>query len=563
MKTISFFIIGLSLLTFRTSGLCNTTDGNKTGFQSYDSSANTLNIASSPEMNGLVTNWINEYFKVNSSLSITLSNLDDHQTSGSKRLNIVSNDNSMYLNEETTWKMIIGRNAIVPIISTKNPILDEIFKRGLSVAEFTKILTQPKIQNWSTFINHGVNANIHCFLSNNEELRLCLAKFTKTDPHNYIGTKGISPEELIKEIKKDVFAIGFCKLSDICDASTNELKSGICILPIDKNMNGKIDNLENIYSNLNTFTRGVWIGKYPKSLCVNIYASSASKPSDANSIAFLNWVNSEGQQYLNPNGYCVLSSKDKQANMDALNPSIQSPRSNSPLFSSIWILVLFSLIVAGMIIYQGIKFILNKKSNELNSIINVNPVLEENSIIAPKGLYFDRTHTWAFLERDGSVRIGIDDFLQRITGQLTKIKMKEPGEKIRKGEQILTIIRNGKQLHIYAPISGIIKEQNPTILSDSSIINSSPYFEGWVYLIEPKNWAREIQLLFMAEQYLAWIKDEFSRLKDFLIESSKENTIHYQPTILQDGGELSEHVLADLGPEIWEDFQTEFIDTSK
>jgi glycine cleavage system H lipoate-binding protein len=190
-------------------------------------------------------------------------------------------------------------------------------------------------------------------------------------------------------------------------------------------------------------------------------------------------------------------------------------------------------------------------------------VLDENSILVPKGLYFDKTHTWAFMEKNGSVKIGIDDFLQRITGQLTKIKMKDPGEKIRKGEQILTIIRNGKQLHIYAPISGIIKERNPSILADASMLNSSPYYDGWVYLVEPKNWIREVQFLFMAEKYLEWLKDELSRLKDFITTSVRSNTAGYEHIVLQDGGELSDHVLADLGPEIWEDFQTEFIDTSK
>jgi hypothetical protein len=35
-----------------------------------------------------------------------------------------------------------------------------------------------------------------------------------------------------------------------------------------------------------------------------------------------------------------------------------------------------------------------------------------------------------------------------------------------------------------------------------------------------------------------------------------------QLVILQDGGELKDNVLADMKPEIWEDFQTSFINTS-
>jgi Glycine cleavage system H protein (lipoate-binding) len=161
------------------------------------------------------------------------------------------------------------------------------------------------------------------------------------------------------------------------------------------------------------------------------------------------------------------------------------------------------------------------------------------------------------------VKVGIDDFLQHITGTLTRIKMKNQGKKVKKGEQILSIVQNGKQLNLYAPISGIIIEQNKTLDTNSSIINSSPYTDGWIYKIEPTNWLRENQLLFMADKQKQYIKNEFSRLKDFLAVILKADTEKYAQIILQDGGELRDGILSNLGPEVWEDFQTNFIDPSR
>ena len=69
--------------------------------------------------------------------------------------------------------------------------------------------------------------------------------------------------------------------------------------------------------------------------------------------------------------------------------------------------------------------------------------------------------------------------------------------------------------------------------------------------------------MLMSEKYAEWLKDEFVRLKDFISASAKSNNLVYARVILQDGGELTDNVLADLGPEVWEDFQTQFIDTSK
>jgi hypothetical protein len=79
-------------------------------------------------------------------------------------------------------------------------------------------------------------------------------------------------------------------------------------------------------------------------------------------------------------------------------------------------------------------------------------------------------------------------------------------------------------------------------------------------MIEPSNWLREIQFLSMSEKYKTWLTDEFSRLKDFLIATLKINAPENVHVVFQDGGALQDNVLADLGPEVWEDFQTKFMD---
>jgi hypothetical protein len=67
----------------------------------------------------------------------------------------------------------------------------------------------------------------------------------------------------------------------------------------------------------------------------------------------------------------------------------------------------------------------------------------------------------------------------------------------------------------------------------------------------------------MAEKYKLHIKNEFSRLKDFLAVALKPDEEKYALAILQDGGELRDGILSNLGPEVWEDFQTNFIDPSR
>jgi glycine cleavage system H lipoate-binding protein len=297
----------------------------------------------------------------------------------------------------------------------------------------------------------------------------------------------------------------------------------------------------------------------------NIYAVAATRPVSENELAFLSWILNDGQKLLASNGYCNLTSSETKTGIAALTGTTAGniPETKTASSPSPWPMI---LTVSGLIALFFVIFILSKrsvKSSATDQQIHIAPLLIENAIHVPRGLYFDKTHTWAFMEKDGNVKVGVDDFLQHITGKLSKIMMKEPGETVRKGEKIVTIIQNGKQLNLYAPISGTILQQNKLLMSDSSLINLSPYTDGWVYLIEPRNWRRESQFLLMGEKYIEWLRDEFVRLREFISASVKTNNLVYAHVVLQDGGELTDNVLSDMEPEVWEDFQTRFIDTSR
>ncbi|MBV5314197.1 MAG: hypothetical protein JZU47_12925 [Prolixibacteraceae bacterium] len=563
MKTFSFFIIGLFLLFFCNKGLCNANADGQTGSPNNTSGTNTLNILISPELNNLATNWADEFVKVNPNLKVTIKELPEDQVPEGSFLSFISDENQELINDETKWKMVIGRDAIVPIINSKNSLLKEIYQQGITTEKLTQLLANPEKQNWKSLLPNDQNLPIHFYIVDNKAVRSAVSNFTNNSA-TISATIVATADELLSTIQKDIYAIGFCKLTDVRDANTEDFQANIKVLPFDKNKNGRLDSFENIYTNMDAFTRGVWIGKHPKALCGNIYAVAASKPTDKNTLDFLSWINADGQKYLNTNGYTNLASIEKRANLDALvNPEMLVDRAEKPLMSRTWLMVIIAFAAVAIILVGAMRYAKHIKENVIDEDIEITPAFDENSILAPKGIYFDKSHTWAFMQQDGNVKVGLDDFLQHVTGSITRIKMKEAGEKIRKGEKILTIIQNGKQLNISSPISGIIREQNQNLATNSSILNAAPYAEGWVYLIEPKNWLREIQFLFMAEKYKEWLQDEFIRLKDFFAASIRSNTNVYAHVILQDGGELADNVLADLGPEVWEDFQNKFIDISK
>ena len=331
-----------------------------------------------------------------------------------------------------------------------------------------------------------------------------------------------------------------------------------------KNENGKIDYSEKIYSNLSSFLRGVWIGKYPRELNLNIYSYSASVPTDENAVAFLSWVMTDGQLLLNKNGFSDLAYSQRQLNLSKLNGNevvVEQSKGYSVIPVAAGIIVICIALFFGIdIISQRLR---KGKVIAVNSSFKKPALINEQSFEVLDGLYFDKTHTWAFLEKNGIVSIGIDDFLQHVTGPITRVIMRNLGDEVKKGEYFLTIIQEGKQLNIKAPISGRVVAQNDKLISNSEILNTSPYTDGWIYKIEPTNWLRDTQFLVFAQGYREWIRMEFLHLKDFLAVSLRANYAENAQVILQDGGDIMDGVLKDLKPEVWEDFQSHFLDNSK
>ncbi|MCJ7820001.1 MAG: hypothetical protein MUP53_02260, partial [Bacteroidales bacterium] len=371
--------------------------------------------------------------------------------------------------------------------------------------------------------------------------------------------------DMLAALQKDPYGIGFCKLSDVTDMDKQQFLSNIRLIPIDINSNGQLDFFEDIYSDLGSFTRGVYIGKYPKGLYNNIFTVAERKPTSGAQLAFMRWLLTDGQQFLAENGYESLAGGEgtiKVAELDENEASFTNARSGPPVFVA-FLLILAGMMVLVLILYALSRFVKasGKEAPVFESLHQT--AFSEKSLIIPRGLFFDKTHTWIYMEKDGDVRIGVDDFLQHVTGTITRLKMKSHGDKVTRGEYLLSLIQNGKQLNISSPVSGRITSANSLLIRNSSVLNTSPYSEGWIYKIEPDNWLKETRMMIMAERYSEWIRDEFARLKDFLGAVLAGDKIKISAVVLQDGGELKESLLEDFGPEVWEDFQTGFLDKAK
>jgi glycine cleavage system H lipoate-binding protein/ABC-type phosphate transport system substrate-binding protein len=526
----------------------------------------TVYLYYSPDMKDLALQWASEYQMVNKNIAIQPEIIRQWQNQipepGKSDIVLITNEAAGKITDDTYWKSVIGRDVVVPVINAENPHSGLIRHVGFTTQQLAGIFSKGGPKSWGMPDNTNQNDPVHIYVSDDEGTQQKVAGYLSLSPDDLDINGRMNASEMVESIINDKFGIGWCKLSDVTDPETGNLVGGISLVPIDRNGNGRIDHFENIYSGVNDFNRGVWIGKYPHQLVTNIYVVMPVAGLETAGSEFVKWTITGGQETLASLGHSAMLSIEKTNVLDDMaRPENLARISGGGLSLKAMVFIIIggvALIIFIIALIAG-RSKGNAESSE-EMVKGDGGFINGDSITLPGGMYFDKTHTWAFMEKEGKLRIGIDDFLQHITGTFTRVSMKSPGEKIKKNEHLVTLIHEGKQLSLYSPVSGTIAAINASIEENPSLINTSPYDQGWLYMIEPSNWLREVSFLHMAEKHMAWLKSEFARLKDFLATKLQAGQMVNQGIVLQEGGRLKDHVLADLDPEIWEDFQKCFID---
>ena len=485
------------------------------------------------------------------------------QPAGSRSIVLMREEDWTSLAERPAWKMPLGRDVVTPIVNAENPFLPAIREQGIAAAQLASLFEDPRQFSWNILVNGARGKAIHVYMTDEPSVREAVSRFLGMQA-DFSGAIAVASEQALRDaVAADPYAIGFGRMRQLPMAEPGSATAGIALLPIDRNGNGRLDYHEQIYGSLHDFLRGVWIGKYPHALVSSIYVVAPELPSDAMLKAFLKWTLTDGQQYMAQSGYGELLSTERQSGLDALTgePLMEAARAERWATLKIILYIVVGLAAAAFLVSAIVRSRREERKAFRKSALRP-PVINEETMELPAGLYYDTTHTWAYMDKCGYVKVGVDDFLQHVTGPFTRVQLKSPGERVMKGEPFLTLVQDGKQLTIHAPVSGTIRAVNDDLAEEPGLVNMSPYDEGWVYLFEPSNWQRELQFLRMAAAYKDWLRNEFMRLRDFLAVKVNTRTFAYADVALQDGGELTDHVMEKLGPEVWEEFQKHFVDTS-
>lgn len=137
------------------------------------------------------------------------------------------------------------------------------------------------------------------------------------------------------------------------------------------------------------------------------------------------------------------------------------------------------------------------------------PKIGEYSL--PSELYFTPNHTWAKVEPNGTVRVGFDDYGQKLAGKIEIVDLPPVGGKIEQFKAFGTIESAKWVGTLVAPVSGTVRSVNRKVRMHAGLINDDPYGEGWLILVHPANVEEELKDLLHGDKAIEWLNDEIRK----------------------------------------------------
>jgi glycine cleavage system H lipoate-binding protein len=191
----------------------------------------------------------------------------------------------------------------------------------------------------------------------------------------------------------------------------------------------------------------------------------------------------------------------------------------------------------------------------------IDPVLSEAQLVEVFGFqvptseyYLHQGHAWAVLEDTGLVRVGLDDFSQKVLGPADDLKVPAVGMVYYQDHICMALLKQGQKASFLAPVDGPIAEVNPKVRENPGLVHDDPYGEGWLFRVAPTNLQRNLANLSYGKVNADWIYQESHRLIN-LMETEIGVTV-------PDGGTFIDDVYSHYPLLGWRRLVQEFLLTS-
>ena len=122
----------------------------------------------------------------------------------------------------------------------------------------------------------------------------------------------------------------------------------------------------------------------------------------------------------------------------------------------------------------------------------------------PGNYRYTKEHEWIRVEGDQAY-VGITDYAQQELGDVVYVELPEAGGALRYMEPFGAVESVKAVSDLFSPVSGAVKQVNEELFNRPELVNSDPYGQGWMLLVEISD-PSQLDTLLTAEQYEAYLR---------------------------------------------------------
>jgi phosphate transport system substrate-binding protein len=289
---------------------------------------NEISITGAYALAPLMQKWVDEFHKTHPTVKFTIvangsdQGLADVLT-GKNDIGMISAE--IPKGQDGGLQIIpVSRLGVVPVISSKNPYIEEISRKGISREDLVSLFAAGKPKTWGDIYGKSGKDPVNVYIRKDSSgASKTLARYLWIETNELKGKAIDGETNLIDAVKADPLSLGYCNFIYTLDQTSKQFSKDLRVLPIDFDQNGTIDGKEKIFDNAEQLQRAMWLGKFPCSLVRNLYLVTKGKPHSREVAEFLYWVITDGQKMVSDNGYIELHTSEIQFLIKALKPDIR------------------------------------------------------------------------------------------------------------------------------------------------------------------------------------------------------------------------------------------------
>ncbi len=131
----------------------------------------------------------------------------------------------------------------------------------------------------------------------------------------------------------------------------------------------------------------------------------------------------------------------------------------------------------------------------------------------PDELYYTKDHTWARVEENGTVTVGMDAFGAKAAGNIEFIDLPMEDDEFETGEAFGSLESAKWVGGLLMPVGGTVTQVNENIEDELGLLVKDSYGEGWLIKVKPTNLKDDLKVLIHGADVAAWLKKEIETRK--------------------------------------------------